>query len=40
MTSEVARGLFDDGLPASKWKPSHQETGELGETAVVYDRVR
>ncbi|MFG2596841.1 dihydrofolate reductase family protein [Streptomyces sp. NPDC048462] len=32
--------LFDDGLPASKWKLSHQETGELGEMAVVYDRVR
>ncbi|WP_328476297.1 dihydrofolate reductase family protein [Streptomyces sp. NBC_00377] len=32
--------LFDDGLPASKWKLTHQETGELGEVAVVYDRVR
>lgn len=32
--------LFDDGLPASKWKLTHQETGELGEIAVVYDRAR
>jgi dihydrofolate reductase len=32
--------LFDDGLPASKWRLTHHETGELGETAVVYDRVR
>ena len=40
---EVAGGgprLFDDGLPASKWRLTHHETGELGETAVVYDRVR
>ncbi len=32
--------LFVDGLPASKWKPSYQEVGELGEMALVYDRVR
>ncbi|KND41615.1 dihydrofolate reductase family protein [Streptomyces stelliscabiei] len=32
--------LFDDGLPSSKWKLAHQETGDLGEIAVVYDRVR
>jgi dihydrofolate reductase len=32
--------LFDDGLPTSKWKLTHQETGELGEIAMVYDRVR
>ncbi|AIS02116.1 dihydrofolate reductase family protein [Streptomyces glaucescens] len=32
--------LFEDGLPASRWKLTHQETGELGEIAVVYDRVR
>ncbi|MGH8877119.1 MAG: dihydrofolate reductase family protein [Stackebrandtia sp.] len=32
--------LFDDGLPASKWALSHQETGELGEMAMVYDRLR
>ncbi|MEV6872034.1 dihydrofolate reductase family protein [Amycolatopsis sp. NPDC051128] len=40
---EIAGGgprLFDDGLPASKWRLAHHETGELGETAVVYDRVR
>jgi dihydrofolate reductase len=40
---EIAGGgprLFDDGLPASKWRVTHQETGELGETAVVYDRAR
>ncbi|MFD0364433.1 dihydrofolate reductase family protein [Nocardia sp. GCM10030253] len=32
--------LFDDGLPSSKWKLTHQETGELGEIALVYDRAR
>jgi dihydrofolate reductase len=32
--------LFDDGLPASKWRLTQHETGELGEMAVVYDRVR
>ncbi|MDV6291161.1 dihydrofolate reductase family protein [Streptomyces rochei] len=32
--------LFDDGLSASKWKLTHQETGELGEIAMVYDRAR
>lgn len=32
--------LFDDGLPASKWALSHQQTGELGEMAMVYDRAR
>jgi hypothetical protein len=32
--------LFDDGLPATKWTLTHQETGELGELAMVYDRVR
>ncbi|MEO3808857.1 dihydrofolate reductase family protein [Sphaerisporangium sp. B11E5] len=40
---EIAGGgrrLFDDGLPATKWKLTHQETGELGEMAMVYDRVR
>jgi dihydrofolate reductase len=40
---EIAGGgqrLFDDGLPASKWKLTRQETGELGEIAVVYDRAR
>ncbi|WP_406231009.1 dihydrofolate reductase family protein [Nocardia sp. NBC_01009] len=32
--------LFDDGLPSSKWTLTHQETGELGEIAMVYDRAR
>ncbi|MEU8271052.1 hypothetical protein AB0B89_28315 [Sphaerisporangium sp. NPDC049002] len=39
---EIAGGgrrLFDDSLPASKWTLTHQETGELGEIAMVYDRV-
>ena len=40
---EIAGGgerLFGDGLPASKWTLTHQETGELGEIALVYDRAR
>jgi dihydrofolate reductase len=40
---EIAGGgqrLFDDGLPATKWTLTHQETGELGELAMVYNRVR
>ncbi|MET4926653.1 dihydrofolate reductase family protein [Streptomyces sp. PSRA5] len=40
---EIAGGgqrLFDDGLPGSKWKLTHQETGELGEIALTYDRAR
>jgi dihydrofolate reductase len=32
--------LFDDGLPASTWTLTRQETGELGEIAMVYDRAR
>lgn len=43
ITPEIAGGgqrLFDDGLPTSKWKLTHQETGELGEIAMVYDRAR
>ncbi|GAB2651426.1 dihydrofolate reductase family protein [Nocardia goodfellowii] len=32
--------LFDDGLPGSTWRLTHQEVGELGELALVYDRVR
>ncbi|WP_406637341.1 dihydrofolate reductase family protein [Amycolatopsis sp. WGS_07] len=32
--------LFDDGLPGTKWTVAHQETGDLGELALVYDRVR
>lgn len=43
VTPEIAGGgarLFDDGLPGTKWALAHQETGDLGEIAVVYDRVR
>jgi dihydrofolate reductase len=32
--------LFEDGLPASRWTLTRQETGALGETAAVYDRTR
>jgi dihydrofolate reductase len=32
--------LFDDALPASRWTLRHQETGELGEMALVYERSR
>ena len=32
--------LFDDGLSGSRWALSHQETGDLGEMALVYERVR
>jgi hypothetical protein len=31
---------FDDGLPPSKWTLTSQETGDLGEIALVYDRTR
>jgi dihydrofolate reductase len=40
---EIAGGgqhLFEDGLPNTKWTLTHHETGNLGETAVVYDRTR
>ncbi len=40
---EIAGGgqrLFDDGLPASKWTLAQQRAGQLGEIAMVYDRVR
>ncbi len=40
---EIAGGgerLFEDGLPGSKWTVAHQEIGELGEMALVYDRAR
>lgn len=43
ITPEIAGGgerLFDTGLPGTKWTLSHQETGELGELALVYDRAR
>lgn len=36
----VGERLFDDGLPASHWTLTLQETGELGEMALVYDRSR
>ncbi|TDB94672.1 dihydrofolate reductase family protein [Actinomadura sp. 7K534] len=32
--------LFEDGLPATRWTLSFQETGKLGEMALVYDRAR
>ncbi len=32
--------LLDDGLPSSKWTLARQETGELGEIALIYDRAR
>ncbi|MFF3641546.1 dihydrofolate reductase family protein [Streptomyces sp. NPDC002564] len=40
---EIAGGgprLFEDGLPGTRWTPTRQDTGELGETALIYDRVR
>lgn len=40
---EIAGGgqrLFDDGLPGTKWTLTRQESGELGEMALIYDRVR
>ena len=32
--------LFDDGLPGSQWTLTRHEVGELGETALTYDRAR
>lgn len=32
--------LFETGLPATKWRLALQETGEQGEIAMVYDRMR
>ena len=43
VTPEIAgdgQRLFDDGLPGSKWTLTLQETGDLGEIALVYDRAR
>jgi dihydrofolate reductase len=40
---EIAGGggrLFDDGLPATSWTLTRQETGKQGETALIYDRTR
>jgi dihydrofolate reductase len=39
---EIAGGgprLFEDGLPPSKWQVTHHETGNQGETALIYDRI-
>ncbi|MGW0640031.1 dihydrofolate reductase family protein [Nocardia salmonicida] len=32
--------LFDDGLPGSRWTLTRHEVGDLGETALTYDRAR
>ena len=43
VTPEIAgtgARLFDDGLPGTTWTLAHHEAGELGEIALVYDRVR
>jgi dihydrofolate reductase len=43
ITPEITGGgqrLFDDGLPATKWTVTHRDSGELGELAMVYDRLR
>jgi dihydrofolate reductase len=43
ITPEIAgegERLFDDGLPGSKWRLALQETGELGELALIYERAR
>ncbi|MFC5183655.1 dihydrofolate reductase family protein [Actinomadura harenae] len=38
--SGEGRRLFEDGLPATRWTLTRQDTGDRGETTVVYDRVR
>lgn len=43
VTPEIAgsgQRLFEDGLPASKWSLTRQDTGDLGEIALIYDRTR
>jgi dihydrofolate reductase len=43
ITPEIAGSgerFFDDGLPGSRWTLTHQEVGQLGEMALVYDRLR
>ena len=43
ITPEIAGAgerLFTDGLPATKWTLTRQETGKLGEMALIYDRAR
>jgi dihydrofolate reductase len=40
---EIAGGgerLFEDGLPATRWTLTRQESGKTGETALIYDRAR
>jgi dihydrofolate reductase len=32
--------LFEDGLPAGRWRLASERAGEHGELALVYDRVR
>ncbi|MGI5246625.1 dihydrofolate reductase family protein [Dactylosporangium sp. CA-139066] len=32
--------LFDDGLPSAKWNLTRQQTGDLGEIALIYTRLR
>jgi dihydrofolate reductase len=42
-TPEIAgegERFFDEGLPSSRWTLTHQESGDLGEMALVYDRTR
>jgi dihydrofolate reductase len=43
VTPEIAgegQRLFDDGLPGSTWRLARQESGELGELSLVYERAR
>lgn len=43
ITPEIAGNgdrLFDDNLPASKWTLARQDTGPLGELALIYNRTR
>ncbi|GAA2725786.1 dihydrofolate reductase family protein [Actinocorallia aurantiaca] len=43
ITPEIAgdgQRLFDDGLPAARWTLTRQETGDLGEIVMAYDRIR
>jgi dihydrofolate reductase len=42
ITPEIAGAgarLFDEGLPGTRWSLTHLESGDLGEMALVYDRV-
>lgn len=32
--------LFEDGIPSSKWALKRNEVGDLGEMALIYDRLR